>query len=120
MERTIDDVAHSECQCGRHDDPHGDAPRCQDRDATRGNPMRTLTDAEAAAARQEEAAERQKRQAERIESRYKSRGVPPAEAERRAASLLPSASSAPGGGPTKTRPASSTADAKAAFSDRNP
>ena len=47
-------------------------------------------------------------------------GTPARRAERRAASLSPSAASVPGAGPTKTSPAASTAAPKAACSERKP
>ena len=49
-----------------------------------------------------------------------STGTPASRATRFAASLSPPARSASGDGPTKTRPAASTASAKSAFSERNP
>jgi len=53
-------------------------------------------------------------------SRPGTTGTPASLAARRAASLLPNASWASGGGPIQISPASRTARAKAAFSDRNP
>ncbi len=47
-------------------------------------------------------------------------GTPAASAPRRAASLLPSEASVSAGGPTKVSPASTTARANSAFSDRKP
>ena len=47
-------------------------------------------------------------------------GAPAAAAIRRAETLSPSALIAAGGGPIQIRPASTTACAKSAFSERNP
>lgn len=47
-------------------------------------------------------------------------GAPTSNAIRRAVTLSPNTRIASGDGPTHTRPASSTACAKSAFSDKNP